>query len=150
LTDRQDPAQLLASAAVRLRFDDADEAFRAELVAWLDAHPPPVDEERAEPRRASADIRPWARRWQRMLLDSGWLVRGWPPEHGGRNATATQQMIYFEELSRRQLRRSANPQGLSIVTPSIVDHGTPEQKERFVLPTLRGDMSWCIGMSEPG
>jgi alkylation response protein AidB-like acyl-CoA dehydrogenase len=150
LTVRQDPVQLLASAPVRLRFDDADEAFRAELVAWLEAHPPPVDEERAEPKRSSADIRPWARRWQRLLFDSGWLVPGLPPEYGGRNATPTQQMIYFDELSRRQLRRSANPQGLSIIVPSIVDHGTAEQQERFVLPTLRGEMAWCLGMSEPG
>jgi alkylation response protein AidB-like acyl-CoA dehydrogenase len=135
---------------VRLRFDDADEAFRAELVGWLEANPAPVDEERAAPRRSSADMRPWARRWQRLLFDSGWLVPGWAPEYGGRNATPTQQMIYFDEFSRRQLRRSANPQGLSIVTPSILDHGTPEQKARFALPTLRGEMAWCIGMSEPG
>jgi len=45
--------------------------------------------------------------------------------------------------------RSCNPQGLSIITPSILDHGTDQQKERFALPTLRAEISWCLGMSEP-
>jgi len=58
-------------------------------------------------------------------------------------------MIYFEVLAERDIPRSFNPQGLSIVTPSIVDHGTPEQRERWAVPTLKGDITWCLGMSEP-
>jgi alkylation response protein AidB-like acyl-CoA dehydrogenase len=45
--------------------------------------------------------------------------------------------------------RSANPQGLGIIAPSINDYGTPEQKTRFLVPTLRAEISWCLGMSEP-
>ena len=75
---------------------------------------------------------------------------GWPPELGGRDATAVQQMIYFEEMAAGEIPRSLNPQGLSIVTPSIVDHGTEEQRQRWALPTLRGEITWCLGMSEPG
>ena len=134
---------------MRLSFSDEDEAFRAELLSWLDEHPPPRDEEAADPARSSADLRPWARRWQRTLFDHGWLVPGWPPELGGRDATPAQQMIYFEELTRRGIRRTTNPQGLSIVTPSIIDYGTAEQKARWALPTLRAEISWCLGMSEP-
>jgi alkylation response protein AidB-like acyl-CoA dehydrogenase len=134
---------------MRLSFSDEDEAFRAELLGWLDAHPPPVAEERSDPRQSSADRRPWAVAWQRTLFDHCYLVPGWPPELGGRNANATQQMIYFEEFARRQIRRTTNPQGLSIVTPSIIDYGTPEQRERWALPTLRAEISWCLGMSEP-
>jgi len=102
---------------MRLRFSDEDEAFRAELLAWLDEHPPPMEEARADPRRSSADQRPWAKRWQQTLFDAGYLVPGWPPELGGRNATPAQQMIYFEEFTKRDIPRSANPQGLSIITP---------------------------------
>ncbi|HEV3226829.1 MAG TPA: acyl-CoA dehydrogenase family protein, partial [Acidimicrobiales bacterium] len=109
---------------MRLRFSDEDEAFRAELRAWLDANPPPVEEERADPSRSSADKRPWAVRWQRTLFDAGYLVPGWPPELGGRNANPAQQMIYFDEITRRDIRRTTNPQGLSIITPSLVDYGT--------------------------
>jgi alkylation response protein AidB-like acyl-CoA dehydrogenase len=135
---------------MRLSFSAADEDFRRELTEWLAANPPPDAEEAAEPARSSADLRGWARRWQRLLFDNGWLVPGWTPELGGRNATPTQQMIYFDEFSRQQIRRTTNPQGLSIVTPSLLDYGTPEQKERFALPTLRAEVSWCLGMSEPG
>ena len=134
---------------MKLRFSDEDEAFRAELLTWLEANPPPFDEERADPPQSSADRRPWAVQWQRTLFDAGYLVPGWPPELGGRNATPVQQMIYFDELTKRRVRRTTNPQGLSIITPSILDYGTPEQRERYGLPTLRAEISWCLGMSEP-
>jgi alkylation response protein AidB-like acyl-CoA dehydrogenase len=131
---------------VRLR--DTDEAlrFREELAAWLDSNAPERDEEM---KSSSAHLPGWARAWQRRLFDAGWLVPGWPPELGGRNATPVQQMVYFEEMARRWLPRSLNPQGLSIIAPSILDYGSDEQKSRYVLPTLRAEITWCLGMSEP-
>ena len=133
---------------MRLQYAPEDERFRAELVEWLEANAP-RDEMQREPKLSSAHMPGWARDWQRKLFDHGWLVPGWPPELGGRNATPTQQMIYFEEMSRREILRSANPQGLGIIAPSIKDYGTPEQQERFLVPTLRAEIAWCLGMSEP-
>ncbi|MBI2168665.1 MAG: acyl-CoA dehydrogenase family protein [Actinobacteria bacterium] len=133
---------------MRLTYSPEDEAFRAELVAWLEEHPPPPADQQ-EQRQSSAHMPAWAAEWQRTLFDHGWLVPGWPPELGGRNATAVQQMIYFEEFSARDVPRSFNPQGLSIITPSILDYGTEEQKERWAIPTLRAEITWCLGMSEP-
>ena len=134
---------------MRLRYSDEEEAFRQELIAWLNANGP-TDEERANRRRSSADMTDWQVRFQRRLFDDGWLVPGWPPELGGRNATPVQQMIYFEEFATRGLERTANVQGLGIVAPSILDYGTDAQKEQFLMPTLRAEIAWCIGMSEPG
>jgi alkylation response protein AidB-like acyl-CoA dehydrogenase len=134
---------------MRLHDGEAEEAFRAEFVAWLEANAPSA-QELDTPRESSADFQDWSRAWQRRLFDAGWLVPGWPPELGGRDATPVQQMIYFEELSKRHVSRSVNPQGLGIVAPSLLDYGTPEQRERFLLPTLRAEIAWCIGMSEPG
>jgi alkylation response protein AidB-like acyl-CoA dehydrogenase len=133
---------------VRLHYDDETEAFRHDVREWFEQNLP-SSEERAERVRSSAHIPEWARRWQRKLFDNGWLVPGWPPEHGGRNATAVQQMVYFEELTRLGVPRSCNPQGLSIIAPSLLDHGTEEQIRRYVLPTLHAEISWCLGMSEP-
>jgi alkylation response protein AidB-like acyl-CoA dehydrogenase len=133
---------------VKLQYDDVDEAFRAELNEWLDANYPP-ESQRVPMPSSSADLVPWAREWQRKLFDAGWLVPGWPSEFGGRDATPVQQMIYFEEMFGRQVLRSANPQGLGIIAPSIRDYGTPEQQQQFLLPTLRAEISWCLGMSEP-
>ena len=134
---------------MRLGYDEVDEAFRAEFVAWLVEHAPSrslLDIEKL----SSAWMPEWVREWQRKLFDHGWLVPGWAPEFGGRNATPAQQMIYFEELSRRRIPRTWNPQALGIIAPSIRDYGNDEQRERFMLPTLRAEISWCLGMSEPG
>ncbi|MHB8466185.1 MAG: acyl-CoA dehydrogenase family protein [Acidimicrobiales bacterium] len=133
---------------MKLHYDDETEAFRAEFIAWVDANLAPEDQ-RAEPMLSSAHLPDWARAWQRKLFDAGWLVPGWPPELGGRNATPIQQLVYFEEIAKRQIPRSGNPQGLSIITPSIIEHGTEEHRERYALPTLRGEITWCLGMSEP-
>ncbi len=134
---------------MRLAPDESLLGFRRELEEWLDAHAP-RQEMLEEPRRSSAHLPAWGRVWQRTLFDHGWLVPGWPPELGGRNATPAQQMVYFEVLAERQVPRALNPQGISICTASLIDYGTEEQKERFALPTLRGEVTWCVGMSEPG
>jgi alkylation response protein AidB-like acyl-CoA dehydrogenase len=134
---------------VRLRYRDEDEDFRRQLREWLEGNAPP-EQQFMEAKLSSAHLPDWARAWQRRLFDAGWLVPGWPPELGGRNASAVQQMIYFEEMAAGEIPRSLNPQGLSIVTPSIVDHGTDDQRRRWALPTLRGEITWCLGMSEPG
>ena len=134
---------------MRLQYAPEDEAFRAELVSWLEANRPSEGRFK-EPKLSSAHMPDWSREWQRSLFDAGWLVPGWPPELGGRNASPTQQMIYFEEMASREILRSANPQGLGIIAPSLNDYGTPEQKEKFLLPTLRAEIGWCLGMSEPG
>jgi len=134
---------------MRLGYDADTEAFRAELRAWIAAHRPDPAEMAAAPRQSSGHLPQWAREWQRALFDAGWLVPGWPPELGGRDASPTQQMVYFEEFARTDLARSYNPQGLGIIAPSLYDFGDEDQKQRFLLPTLRAGVSWCVGMSEP-
>ena len=134
---------------MRLQYGEAEEAFRAELVAWLEANAP-SRELLSIPRISSADLPEFAREWQRRLFDAGYLVPGWPPELGGRNATPVEQMIYFEEMKKRELPRSYNPQGLGIIAPSLLDYGTEEQQQRWLLPTLRAEIAWSLGMSEPG
>ena len=134
---------------MRLAYGEAEEAFRQELVSWLDANAP-SRETLSQPKQSSAFLQDWSRAWQRTLFDAGWLVPGWPPELGGRNASPSEQMIYFEELTRREIPRSMNPQGLGIISPSLRDFGTPAQQERWLLPTLKAEIAWCLGMSEPG
>jgi alkylation response protein AidB-like acyl-CoA dehydrogenase len=135
---------------VKLHYDAATEEFRAELRAWLERNQPDVEAVRADPSHSSAHMPEWARAWQRRLFDAGWLVPGWPRELGGRDATSVQQLVYFEEMARVPVMRSYNPQGLTIIVPSIRDYGSDAQKERFVVPSLRAEISWCLGMSEPG
>ncbi len=135
---------------MQLHYDDRAEQFRADFRAWLEENIPSEEERTANPPRSSADMPDWGRAWQRRLFDGGWLVPGWSRELGGRDASAVEQLIYFEELSRVPCMRSCNIQGLTIIAPSIHEYGTDAQREQFVMPTLRGEISWCLGMSEPG
>jgi alkylation response protein AidB-like acyl-CoA dehydrogenase len=135
---------------VRLSFDERVEAFRSEFLAWLAANRPSEAEMAADPARSSAHLPDWMRRWSRRLFDAGWLVPGWPPELGGRNAGPVEQLVYLEELQRAGVPRTTNPQGLGIIAPSILDYGSPEQVQAYALPILRGEKAGCLGMSEPG
>lgn len=134
---------------MKLKFDDSVEAFRAEFVEWLDNNRPSDEEMVAEPARSSASSPPWARAWAKRLFDAGWLVPGWPPERGGRNAGALETLVYLEELNTSGVPRTTNPQGLGIVAPSLFDFGSPEQIEQYAMPLLRGEVTACLGMSEP-
>ncbi|MGW1715965.1 acyl-CoA dehydrogenase family protein [Streptomyces sp. NPDC002156] len=134
---------------MRLAADPEIEEFRAEFAAFLDANLPTAEE--AVPRaKSSADVPPWARAWQRKLFDAGWLVPGNPPEYGGRDATLPQLLAHAEEMSRRRIYHSFNPQGVGIIAASILSFGTEEQKQRWAAPILRADMTAALGMSEPG
>ena len=128
--------------------DTEVEEFRAEFSAFIDANLPTA-EEAVPASRSTADVPEWAARWQRKLFDAGWLLPGNPPEFGGRNATRPQQLAHLEELSRRRINHSFNPQGLGIIAASILTFGTEEQKRRWAVPILRAEKTAALGMSEP-
>jgi alkylation response protein AidB-like acyl-CoA dehydrogenase len=133
---------------VQLTFDPDVEAFRAEFAAFLDENLPDASETLERPRSVS-HMPQWARRWQRLLFDNGWLLPGQPPEFGGRNATVVQQFVHLEELCRRRIYHSLNPQGVNIVAASLLSFGTEEQKHRWAVPILRAEITASLGMSEP-
>jgi alkylation response protein AidB-like acyl-CoA dehydrogenase len=134
---------------VQLTFDADVEAFRAEFVAFLDKHLPD-DAEALARSGSSSHVPDWARRWQRLMFDNGWLLPGYPPEFGGRNATILQQYVHQEELARRRSYLTFNPQGVGIISASLISFGTPEQQQRWAVPILRAEMTASLGMSEPG
>jgi alkylation response protein AidB-like acyl-CoA dehydrogenase len=135
---------------MQLHYDAETEKFRAELREWLEKNRPSAEEMRAEPMTSSAHLTSWSRRWQRRLFDAGLLVPGWPPELGGRNLPPVQQLVYHEEMARIPVMRTNNPQGLGIIAPSILDYGSDLLKQKYLVPTLRAEIAWCLGMSEPG
>jgi alkylation response protein AidB-like acyl-CoA dehydrogenase len=133
---------------MQLTFDPEVEEFRAEFSAFLDANLPSEAETLERPRSVS-HMPAWARRWQRLLFDNGWLLPGQPPEFGGRNATILQQFVHLEELCRRRIYHSFNPQGVNIVAASLISFGSEEQKHRWAVPVLKGEQTASLGMSEP-
>jgi alkylation response protein AidB-like acyl-CoA dehydrogenase len=134
---------------VQLTFDAEVEAFRAEFIQFLDDHLP-SEVEAAERSRSTAHVPQWARRWQQLQFDHGWLLPGNPPEFGGRNAGVFEQFVHREELARRRIYHAFNPQGVGIIAASLLSFGTDEQKQQWAVPILRADMTASLGMSEPG
>ena len=78
------------------------------------------------------------------MFDNGWLLPGYPPEFGGRNATLLQQYVHQQELARRRADLTFNPQALGIIAASSI-RSEPEQQRRFPVPTLRAEISWSSG-----
>jgi alkylation response protein AidB-like acyl-CoA dehydrogenase len=141
--------QIVDSPAVELRYSEADEAFRAELRAWLQATLPALAPEPA--RDAWADRRKWDTDWQRRLFDAGYAGLHWPKEYGGRGASPTEQLIFFEETARsRAPYVGVNFVGTLHAGPTLIEEGTEAQKAAHLPKILRGEEVWCQGFSEPG
>ncbi|HKZ51034.1 MAG TPA: acyl-CoA dehydrogenase family protein, partial [Dehalococcoidia bacterium] len=97
--------------------------------------------------RFSFDHSPAMRLWLDALRQRRWLAANWPPEYGGAGLTSIEQFILKEEMA---LARAPIPWsiGLNAIGPTIIAHGTPSQKERY-LPSILAMDVWCQGFSEP-
>ncbi len=126
-----------------LTFNEAELAFRDEFRAWL-ADNTPTDEPLEEEKAFN-----WRLDFHRRLAADGWAAVHWPREYGGREATLMQSAIYYEELAHAGAPLPSNPLGILLAGPTIMNWGTPEQKERFLVPIMLADEIWCQGFSEP-
>ncbi|MGW1716524.1 acyl-CoA dehydrogenase family protein [Streptomyces sp. NPDC002156] len=119
-----------------------DARFRAELRDFLTGHHPgrrPKDR---------AERFTWQKKWLATLFDAGYAGPSWPREFGGMELDFARQVIYQEEYARARVPGPLGT-GLGIAAPTLIKYGTPEQKERFLRPMLRGDSVWAQGYSEP-
>ncbi len=117
-------------------FGAEDEAFRAEVRAWLSEHV-----EGAQDRRT----------WERTLGKAGWIGLGWGEAgYGNRVATLTQQVVWAEEYARSVAPARSGHIGEKLLAPTLLAHGSEEQKARFLPPIALGEELWCQGYSEPG
>jgi alkylation response protein AidB-like acyl-CoA dehydrogenase len=90
------------------------------------------------------------RDWQRRLYDAAYLGISWPAEYGGQGKTIIETAIFNEEMARVRAPAPLNELGLSMGGPTILEHGTDDQKKRFVKKILTCEEVWCQGFSEPG
>ena len=123
----------------------SDEPFRLELRRWLAEHPPPD----IGGATTSEDVEA-LRQWQRTLHAGRWVGINWPVVYGGRGASLTQLAIYNEELARAQAPDIPGRAGVSLVGPTLMAHGTGEQRSRWMPRILSGHDIWCQLFSEPG
>ncbi len=88
--------------------------------------------------------------WWKKLQDKGWIAPAWPKEYGGAGMTVMQQFIFNEEMATNKAPRPMHLIiGLGMAGPTLIVHGTEEQKKRFLPQMLSGDDIWCQGYSEP-
>ena len=131
-------------------FSAEDNEFRAELSAWLSEH---LSGRFAAlvGRGGSQNDELYAERiaWERELHAGGWTGLGWPAEYGGRPATITQRILFEFEYAQAKAPYRVGFQGTNLIGPTLIAHGTEEQKQRFLPPILRSDEVWCQGFSEP-
>ncbi|MFD9332335.1 acyl-CoA dehydrogenase family protein [Streptomyces sp. NPDC060065] len=115
-------------------FGPEDEDFRGEARAWLREH---LGGDRRE--------------WERELGRAGWIGLGWDEGgYGNRRASLTQQVVWAEEYARAKAPPRSGHIGENLLAPTLIAHGTDEQKARFLPPVARGEELWCQGYSEPG
>jgi alkylation response protein AidB-like acyl-CoA dehydrogenase len=122
-----------------------DETFRDELRSWLKEHAPPTVEVASTVGDAET-----LRDWQRTMHAGQWVGIHWPVEYGGRGASLTQVAIYNEELARAAAPPLLGRAGLTLVGPTLMAHGTEEQRTRWMPRILGADDVWCQLFSEPG
>jgi alkylation response protein AidB-like acyl-CoA dehydrogenase len=125
-------------------------AFRAEARAFLEAHRPARWRHPFEDGVDERELLAAQKAWQRTLFEHGWAAVLWPTEYGGRGAGPIEAIVWNQELTRVGLGESIFVVGTAMAGPTIIAHGTPEQRQRFLPPLLRGDEVWCQLFSEPG
>ena len=126
-------------------YTPAEQAFRAELRGWLTANIPrdlpPADSLEAEAAFLTA--------WQRRMYEGGWAAVHWPREYGGRGASLTETAIFQEEMARARAPQLMNRVGINNVGPTLMTHGTAEQRQRYLAKILSAEDIWCQLYSEP-
>jgi alkylation response protein AidB-like acyl-CoA dehydrogenase len=142
---------------VAMDFDEtpAEIAFRAEARAWLETHAPafatgdgPVSVYITDPEDERRHLAA-CRAWQAHKYDHGWAGITWPTQYGGRGGTPTEDAIFRAEEARFLSAWGVFAVGIGMAGPTLMAHGSEDQKQRFLQPMLRGDEVWCQLFSEP-
>lgn len=89
--------------------------------------------------------------WQATLIEHGYAARTTPKEYGGFGAKPDiiESLIISEEFVRSHTRGALANQGISMLVPTLLEVGTQEQREKYIKPTIYGELLWCQGFSEP-
>jgi len=127
-----------------LAFTDDEEAFALEVRAWL------ATNHEAPPSFADADEEiAWGRAWQARLAADRWVGIHWPEAFGGRGASPVQVAIFNLEYARARAPQPVNRVGINLAGPTLLAHGTDEQRARWLPSILDASELWCQLFSEP-
>ncbi|MBS7662092.1 acyl-CoA dehydrogenase family protein [Pseudomonas lalucatii] len=129
-----------------LHYTERQQAFRAEVRAWLAANVPsaPLPSFDTEAGFAAHRV------WEATLNQGRWGMVTWPSELGGRGCDLIEWLIFEEEYYRAGAPARVNQNGIFLLGPTLMEYGTPEQQARFLPKMATGEEIWAQGWSEPG
>jgi alkylation response protein AidB-like acyl-CoA dehydrogenase len=128
-----------------LRHDDREEAFRDEARRWLQANVPAAP----LPSGDTADGFALHVQWEKKLFGARWAVVSWPREHGGREASLVEWLIFEEEYYRAGAPQRVSQNGIFLLAPALFEMGTAEQQRRLLPRMAAAEDLWAQGWSEP-
>ncbi len=136
-------------------YSPSEEAFRKEVRDWLAENMKELPDwwNRTDipgPEVDSDEYHQFGIWWHRKLNDAGFIGITWPKQYGGRGLTIMEETVLYEEIAKLRAPGPSNIMGISWVGPSILRHGTEEQKRRFLPKILTCEEWWCTLYSEPG
>ncbi len=128
-----------------LTYSSAEEAFRLEARAWLEANVP------REPLPSGDTAEGFAlhRSWEKRLFDAGWAVVSWPKAYGGREASLVEWLLFEEEYYRAGAPQRIAQNGIFLLAPTLFHFGTREQQDGVLPRMAAGEDVWAQGWSEP-
>ena len=128
-----------------LSFGPRYEDFRSEVRQF-------IEENKSKSPQSSKSSSKQTKDWQALLIENGYAARTIPREYGGYGGVPdiVESRIIAEEFSKQQINTGLGGQGISMLVPVLLEMGTEAQKKQFIGPTIRGEMLWCQGYSEPG
>ncbi len=132
-----------------LRDSDGEAAFRAEARVFLEAHAPADLPDYFDDDDDESFVERW-RAWHEVVVEHGWAALTWPAEYGGRGLGPVEQIVWNQELARQGIGESLYVVGIGMAGPTIIAHGSDEQKRRYLDPMRTGEEIWCQLFSEPG
>jgi alkylation response protein AidB-like acyl-CoA dehydrogenase len=130
---------------MELEYGEQYEEFRREVREFLAEH-------KGKSPRGAAESRLPQAEWLNLLIERGYYARTISREYGGYGAEPDLlvTIVLDEEFAREGVERGFNAQGPSMLVPTLLEHGTEEQRRKWIAPTLRAEAIWCQGYSETG
>jgi alkylation response protein AidB-like acyl-CoA dehydrogenase len=132
---------------VKLQYTPGQDAFRAEVRAWMQANVPAGPLPSFDLTREGFEAH---RAWERRLNDGRWGMVTWPEAYGGRGLDLIRWLIFEEEYYRAGAPGRVNQNGIFLLGPTMMEFGTEDQKARFLPRMAAGDDVWAQAWSEPG
>ncbi len=136
--------------AINLGDTEHEAAWRKEVREFIAKETPDALRSGAEGENALFGRMGAIKEWRDRLAAKGWIAPSWPKKYGGADMSVVDQFVMNEEFAESGVPSNVGGFGVMMIGPTIIEHGTEDQKTEHLGSILRGETIWCQGYSEPG